>query len=95
MPRFIVVHPVAYTEEQLQPLTKAPMPEGVTWVSTYCGYADNKSFCHWVAPTRDALVAIFRQYEIPYETIHEVRRFDPATAQLEPAPIEVKVPQPV
>ncbi len=92
MPRFIAVHPVAFTEEQLRPLAKAPVPEGVTWVSTYCGYADNRTYCHWVAPTKDALVAIFHQYEVPFEEIHEVRWFDPATAQLEPEPTEVKAP---
>ena len=88
MPRFIAVHPAAFTEEQLQPLSKAPVPEGVAWISTYCGFADDTTFCHWVAPTKEHLVAIFKQYEVPYEAIYEVRHFDPATGQLEPAPAE-------
>ncbi len=95
MPRYIAVHPAAFTEEQLQPLARAPVPQGVFWISTYCGFADNTTFCHWVAPTMEALAEVFKQYEVPYTAIHEVRRFDPATAQLEPAAIEVKVAQPV
>jgi len=95
MPRFVAVHPVGFTRDQLAPLAKEPMPEGVTWNSTYSAFADNKSFCHWEAPTRDVVVEIFKKYEIPYDAIHEVRRFDPATAEMEPEPIEMKVPQPV
>ena len=30
MPRYIAVHPAAFTEEQLQPLAKAPVPQDVT-----------------------------------------------------------------
>jgi hypothetical protein len=92
--RFIAVHPVGFTEEQLAPLAKEPLPEGVTWHSTYCAFAENRSYCHWEAPTKDAIVGIFKRYEIPYEAIHEVRRFDPATGQMEPEPLEAKVLQP-
>lgn len=95
MSRYIAVHPAAFTEEQLQPLTKAPVPEGVKWISTFCGVADNMTYCHWVAPSEEALIGIFRQYEIPYTAIHEVRLFDPVTATLEPALTETKVAQPV
>jgi hypothetical protein len=94
MPRFIAAHPVAFSEEQLRPLTKEPMPEGVAWHSTYCAFADNKTYCHWEAPTKEALVEIFTKYEVPYEAIHEVRRFDPATGLMEPAPVEAKVLSP-
>lgn len=95
MPRFVAVHPIAFTEDQLAPLAKELLPEGVTWNGTYCAFAENKSFCHWEAPTKDAVVEIFKKYEIPYDAVHEVRRFDPATGHMEPAPIVVKVPQPV
>jgi hypothetical protein len=94
MLRFIAVHPVAFSEEQLQPLAKEPLPEGVTWKSTYCSFADGKAFCHWEAPTREVVVDIFKKYDIPYEAIYEVRRFDPATGQLEVEPIMAKVLQP-
>ena len=95
MPRFVAVHAVAFTEDQLAPLAKELLPEGFTWNSTYCAFAESKSFCHWEAPTRDAVVEIFKKYEIPCDAIHEVRRFDPATGKMEPEPIAVKVLQPV
>jgi hypothetical protein len=93
MPRYIAVHPVAYGEEQLAPLAKEQLPEGVTWNSTYSAFAENKSYCRWEAPTKEAVIEVFKKYEIPYEAIHEVRRFDPATGKMEPAPMETKAPQ--
>lgn len=95
MLRFIAVHPVVFKEEQLAPLAKEPLPEGVTWHATYCAFDENKSYCHWEAPTRDALLEVFKKYEIPYEALHEVRHFDPATGRMEPAPVETKNLQPV
>jgi hypothetical protein len=95
VPRYIAVHPAAFTEEQLQPLAQVPLPAGVKWISTFCGVADNTTYCHWAAATKDDLIAIFTQYEIPYATVHEVRLFDPVTGRLEPAATEIKVAQPV
>jgi hypothetical protein len=93
--RFVAVHPVVFSEEQLLPLTKETLPEGVTWESTYCAFADNKTFCLWKAPAKEAIVEVFTKYEIPYEAIHVVRHFDPVTGILEPEVSEEKVPQPV
>jgi len=93
MRRFIAVHPLAFREEQLQPLAKEPLPEGATWHGTYSAFAENKSFCHWEAPTKETVVEILKKYEIPYEAINEVRHFDPATGVMEPEPVEMKVPQ--
>lgn len=94
MPRFIAVHPVAFAEEQLQPLAKEPLPEGVIWHSTFCAFGDSKSYCHWESPTKQALLEILAKYEIPYEAVYEVRRFDPVTGRLEPERAEAKVAQP-
>jgi Nickel responsive protein SCO4226-like len=93
MLRFIAVHPVVFTEEQLAPLAREKLPVDVTWHSTFCGFADNRSFCHWQAPSKEVLVELFAKYEIPCETIHEVRLFDPLIGELEPEP--EKVAQPV
>jgi hypothetical protein len=90
--RFIAVHPVAFPEEQLAPLTKEQLPEGVIWRSTFIAYGDTKTYCHWEAPTKQVLADLFVKYQIPVEVIHEVRHFDPVTAKLEP---EAKVAQPV
>jgi hypothetical protein len=95
MPRFVAVHPVAFTAEQLQPLAKEVLPEGVIWHDTFCAFGESKTYCHWEAPTGEALRDIFTKYEVPYELIHEVRRFDPSTGLLEPEPIPVKVAIPV
>ncbi|MCU0505617.1 MAG: hypothetical protein MUE82_07570 [Chloroflexi bacterium] len=78
MARYIAVHPVAFTEEQLKPLAREPLPEG-----------------DWEAPVREALLEIFERYAIPYETLYEVRRFDPAVGEMEAVPVEEKIPQPV
>lgn len=93
MARFIAVHPVVFTEEQLQPLAKEPLPEGVTWHSTFCAFDDNRSYCHWEAPIKQAVLDILAKYEIPFQAVYEVRLFDPALGRLEP-PVEAKVAQP-
>jgi hypothetical protein len=93
--RFIAVHPAVFPEEQLKTLAKETLPVGVTWESTLLGYKEDLSYCLWTAPAKEDLVGIFTRYEIPYERIVAVRRFDPATGVLEPEPIEEKVPQAV
>jgi hypothetical protein len=91
MPRYIAVHPMANTEEQLQSF--APLlPASVVWNSTYVAFGGNKTYCIWEAPTKETMAEVFAKYEIPYEVIEEVRRYDPVTNTLEPEPVEVKVP---
>jgi len=82
--RFIAVHAVAFPEEQLAPLAREAMPEGVAWHSTFIAYEDARTFCHWEAPSKQALADLFVKYQVPVENIHEVRQFDPATGTLEP-----------
>ena len=89
--RFIAVHPVAFTEAQLAPLSREQLPEGAAWHDTFIATGDAKTYCHWDAPTKQVLTDLFIKYEVPVEVIHEVRRFDPVTARLEP---EAKVAQP-
>jgi Nickel responsive protein SCO4226-like len=88
MLRFIAVHPVAFSQDQLTRLAREPRPAGVIWKSSFCAFGEDKSFCHWEAPSRETVVDVFRKYDIPYEGIYEVRWFDPATGVLEPEPIE-------
>jgi len=95
MLRFIAVHPVAFSEEQLRPLTLEQLPQGVTWHSTFCAFADDRSFCHWNAPTKQTLLDLFAKYGVPYEAVYEVRLFDPATGQLEAQPTADKVAEAV
>jgi hypothetical protein len=93
MPRYVVIHPVAFEEGQLQPLSREPLPDGVCWDSSLVSFVDGRTFCLWQAPATDALIDIFKKYAVPYETIHVVRRFDPTTGVLEPEVLE-KVMQP-
>jgi hypothetical protein len=95
MLRFLAIHPAAFTEEQLQPLSKETLPAGVTWKSTFTAFDEGKTFCHWLAPSKDDLLAIFTKYEVPCETLHEVRLFDPATGTMEAAPVKEEALTPV
>ncbi|MGA2512624.1 MAG: nickel-binding protein [Candidatus Limnocylindrales bacterium] len=92
MPRYIGVHAVAFAEEQLQQLAPV-LPSSVIWNSTYVAFADNKTYCIWEAPTKETMAEVFAKYEIPYDAIYEVRRFDPATNKLKPEPVAANVPQ--
>ena len=83
MARFIAVHPVAFTDEQLQTLAKETPPEGTTWHATFLAVDDDTSYCHWEAPAKEVLIGVFTKYEIPYMSIRAVRLFDPATGKLE------------
>ncbi len=84
MPRFMATHSVVYDEEQLKELTKKDLPVGVSWIRTFCGFDDNKSFCEWQAPSREAVEQVFQSANIPYDAIYPVRLFDVPTATLEP-----------
>jgi len=84
MPRFMATHSVAYSEEQLKELTQKDLPEGVSWIRTFCGFVDNKSFCEWQAPSREAVQQVLQSANIPYDAIYPVRLFDVPTATLEP-----------
>lgn len=84
MPRFIAVHSVALKEDQLKELAKKPLPEGISWLRTYCSFASNKGFCEWEAPSKEAVEQVLRQVQVPYDAVYGVRLFDVPTATLEP-----------
>ncbi len=55
MPRFIAVHTMPGTEEEVKKLARempSQLPPGVSWKLTYCAFGDNKFFCEWEAPNR-------------------------------------------
>jgi hypothetical protein len=87
MARFIVTHTIPYTEELLVKYAREEAPKfpesGVTWVRTYCDFENNKHFCEWEAPNKDAIEQILKDYEIPFDGIYSVRVFDVVTATLE------------
>lgn len=84
MPRFIAVHSVAMTEEQLREFAKSPLPPDVSWNRTYCDFDDDKHFCEWEAPDKETVKRILRENEIPFDAVYPVRVFEVSTATLEP-----------
>ena len=87
MPRFIATHTMPATEEAIVKMAKENAPEwseiGLTWIRTYCDFDDNKFFCEWEAPSKEALEQKFKETNSPYDDIYPVRLFDVATAKLE------------
>jgi hypothetical protein len=81
--RFIATHSAAFSEEQLKEMAQKPLPEGMSWLRTFCGFADNKSFCEWEAPSKAVVEQVLRQANVPYDAIYAVRLFDVPTATLE------------
>lgn len=77
MPRFMAAHPIAYNKDQLGQLASEQPPAGVSWVSTWCAFGENKSYCEWDAPDKQTVEGVFKQYDIAYDTIYEVQHFDP------------------
>jgi len=78
----------------LQPLAREPLAEDVIWRATFSAFDDNRTYCHWEAASKDAVLAVFSKYEIPYEALHQVRMFDPMTGRMEGPVIEEPVLQP-
>ena len=87
MPRFIATHTMPASEEALVKMAKEDAPKyaetGVTWVRTYCDFDNNKFFCEWEAPDKEAIEKIFKETNTPYDEIFAVRLFDVATAKIE------------
>jgi hypothetical protein len=83
MPRFIAAHTMPMTEEQLQALAQKAAPPEVRWIRTFCGFDDNKHFCEWEAPNKEAVKEVLSQESIPYDGVYRVRIFDVASRTLE------------
>ncbi len=86
MARFMVVHKAPFTEEELIARAKAApnyLPEGVSWIRSYCDFKGNTHFCEWEAPDEKLLKRILNLTQAPFETIHRVRRMDAIKAKFE------------
>ncbi len=87
MPRFIAVHTLPHSEQELLGMLKemAPqIPPGFTWKQTYCDFDSKKHFCEWEAPSKEALEQAFKANNLPYDAIHQVRLFNVASMEMEP-----------
>jgi len=86
MPRFIAVHTMPWTEEAAITSAKnmpSQLPAGVSWKLTYCDFDDNKFFCEWEAPNKEAVEQVFKAAKIPYDAVYPVRLLNVAKAELE------------
>ena len=87
MPRFTAIHSVPLTEEALVTLAKEEAPkfaaQDVTWIRTYCSFAENKFVCEWEGPSKETIEGILNDYGIPFDGVYPARVFDVATAQFE------------
>ncbi len=85
MARFIAVHTMPMTEEQLMGMLKnlPPIPEGMTWKQTYCDFKDGKFFCEWEAPNKEAIEQGFKANNLPFDAVYPVRLFNVAKQQYE------------
>ena len=83
MPRFVAVHTAPFTEEHLKTAAKDTLPPGFTWKLTYCDFTDNKFFCEWEAPGKEALEQAFKANNMPFDAVYPVRLFDVAKAEFE------------
>ena len=87
MPRFIAVHTAPFGEDDIKGAAKdmpSKLPAGVSWKLTYCDFADNKFFCEWEAPTKEAIEQVFKASNLPFDAVYPVRLLDVAKAELEP-----------
>ena len=87
MPRFIAAHTMPATDADILKFAKempSQLPAGVTWKLTYCDFPDNKFFCEWEAPNKEAIEQVFKAAEVPFDAIYPVRLLDVAKAELEP-----------
>lgn len=86
MARLMAVHTLPMNEEQLMAAMKemAPkIPQGFTYKLTYCAFGDHKFFCEWDAPSKEALEQGFRQMNMPFDAVHQVKLFEMATGKMQ------------
>ena len=86
MPRFMAVHTAPITEEQWKAMAKnmlSQLPPGVSWKLTYCDFDDNKFFCEWESPNKEAIEQGFKALEMPFDAIYPVRLLNVAKKELE------------
>ena len=85
MPRFLAVHPHAFTEAQLKRLAgaKDQLPPDIKWNQTFCSPGSDRAFCDWDAPDKDAVEQVLNANDLPFVAIYRVDRLDPSTAEFD------------
>jgi hypothetical protein len=75
-----------YNAEQIMATAENMPPQlqpGVSWNLTYCDFDNNKFFCEWEAPDKDAVEQVFRSTQLPYDAIYPVRLLNVTEAKFE------------
>ncbi len=86
MAKFMAVHTMPLTKEQTLAMAKqghATMPEGLVWKQTYCDFANQKFFCDWEAPNKEALEQYFKTVKMPFDAVYPVEIFNVAAGAFE------------
>ncbi len=80
MSRYIVVHPVAFKDADLEALRdrRDELPSTCVWRHSLVADTAHLTYCEWESPDERQLHEIFEAFGVPYSDIHEVRLFDPA-----------------
>ena len=80
MAKFIAAHTLpGYTEEKFASEAKkleTMVPKGYSWNLTYCAFGENKYFCEWDAPSKEALEKVFRDNKLPFDGIYPVKNYN-------------------
>jgi len=87
MPRYIVVHPVAFKDEDLLALRERrdELPSSCVWRHSLVAEGAHLTYCEWESPDERMLHEIFEAFGVPYTEVHEVRLFDPAARSTQAA----------
>ncbi len=87
MAKFLAAHTLpGYNEEKFIAMFKqmSPViPKGYSWKLTYCAFDQNKYFCEWEAPSKEALEQAFKQNKMPFDTVYPVKQFDASKGKFE------------
>ena len=86
MPRFIATHTAPWTESGMKESAKdepSKFPPGFSVKLTCCDFDDNKFFCEWEAPNKEAIEQVFKANNMPFDAIYPVQLFNVAKAELE------------
>lgn len=87
MAKFIAVHTLpGYNEQKMAQMAKdmeGKIPQGMSWKLTYCAFDQNKYFCEWEAPSKEALEQGFKQNKLPFDAVYPVKQFNVASGNFE------------
>jgi hypothetical protein len=87
MAKFMAVHTLpGYTEEKMAATAKqmvSNIPQGFSWKLTYCAFDQNKYFCEWDAPSKEALEQGFKQMKMPFDAVYPVKQFNVSKGSFE------------